>query len=233
MDTFQKSVYKFIFSLFTSKIIKKKAYKAFKEIAFPFFEELGSSRNYHYHHCYTGGLADHTALVVLDACHSIVSKPWLNIDINDMIVVCMFHDLDKVGYYTGGLKRYSKNDIATVDFLENFGLRNNEIQDGVLLIHGGWSRAKVSEHPQIAVYAHCADMLSSHVAKAQAETRKKIKEIMKEILKIKYRGTTLNSNCLVCNNVLDVSSNLEKIKCDECHTIYYVDDKKIIETVGL
>ena len=187
MDKFQREVYDFIFSLFENEVVKDKAKDMMKDINIGFFEELSSSRKWCYHQCYEGGNADHTALATLDAYHSAITKKWMNIDTDDILITGLAHDIDKIGKYTKSLKVYARDDIETVNFLKEKGLHNNNIQDGVILAHGGWSRCKNVEHPPISIYMHAADMYGSHAIKTMEETRERIVDIIEEISRIKSK----------------------------------------------
>ena len=188
MDQFHKDVYDFILDLFTSDVKKKKAKKLLIE-AKGFFKEQASKKYPCYHQCYEGGLADHTALVCLEGYHSVITKPWCGVDPDDMLIVGLFHDLDKVGLYMKEFTRIAHNDKETIFHVEKYGLRSNETQDGIILAHGGWAglgepSLRGITHPPIAVYAHAADMFASHVTKTMVETRNRIREIMAAILGI-------------------------------------------------
>lgn len=188
MEQFHKDVYDFILDLFASEVKKKKAKKLLVE-AKGFFEEQASKKVPCYHQCYEGGLADHTALVCLEAFHTVITKPWCGVDPDDILIVGLFHDLDKVGLYMKEFKRVANNDRGTVLHVEKYGLRNVNTQDGIVLAHGGWAgiyekSLRGITHPPIAVYAHAADMFASHVTKTRVETRNRIREIMAAILEI-------------------------------------------------
>lgn len=95
----------------------------------------------------------------------------------------------------------------------------------MILVHGGWSKAKVKEHPAIAVYAHAADMLGSHVTKTVKDTRDRIRDIMKEIVKMRLSGTKINGSCPVCKAVLTSETGVtesKKVECNTCNTKYLV-----------
>ena len=185
MERFHKEVYDFILNLFKSDVKRKKMKKLLVETK-GFFKELASSLKYAYHQAYEGGLADHVALVTLDAYHSAITKPWAGINPDDILIVGLCHDLDKVGAYLPEYKRICYNDKQTVMHMDKYVLRNNETQDGVILAHGGWAgikdpRLRGITHPAIAVYSHAADMLGSHVTKTRNDTRNKIREVMKAV----------------------------------------------------
>ena len=184
MEKFHEDVYRFIYAMIMSPEVKKKVNTLMNELGSRFFECQAAKK---YHQDYEGGLADHVALVVLDAYHTAVSKPWMKLDTDDVIVAALFHDLDKIGNPWNGNENHgpmvARDDIGVVEFLEKFGLRNPNIQDGIILAHGGWSKAKGVEHPPIAICVHGADMLASHATKTEKDTREKINRIMKVVLK--------------------------------------------------
>lgn len=186
MEKFHEDVYNFIYALISSTEVKSKVKTLMNELGSRFFMCRASNPNKAYHQEYEGGLADHTALAVLDAYHTATVKPWMKVDKDDVIVAALFHDLDKIGSpFTGNAEhgpRVAADDVAAVRYLERFGLRNPNIQDGIILAHGGWSKVKV-EHPPIAIIVHAADMLASHATKSEKDTREKINRIMKLILK--------------------------------------------------
>jgi 23S rRNA maturation-related 3'-5' exoribonuclease YhaM len=185
MEKFHEDVYRFIYAMITSPEVKKKVRTVMNELGSRFFECQAAAK---YHQDYEGGLADHTALVVLDAYHSAITKKWMRVDPDDAIVSALFHDLDKIGNPHHGNANHgpsvANDDIAVVEYLDKFGLRNAQIQDGIILAHGGWSKVKDVEHPPIAIIVHAADMLASHATKTEKDTREKIERIMKLLLKI-------------------------------------------------
>lgn len=232
MDEFQKDTYDFIFSLFEDGIKRDKAVAMMRDIP-GFYDELGSSLARAYHQAYRGGLADHTALVCLDGYHSALTKPYIGVERDDILLACLMHDFDKIGHYTQSIPQIAHDDIEAVNFAGKYGLRNPEIQDGMLLAHGGWSKAKGVEHPAIAVYTHAADMLGSHVTrikqgkpeKSKDTTRGLIRGVMKEIIKTKLSGTKINGSCPVCkvNLTYDQSATeSKKVECGSCNTKYLV-----------
>jgi hypothetical protein len=184
MEPFHEKVYDFIFTLFDSDIVKEKVEDTFSEIGEGFFYELASSKKFSYHQAYIGGLADHVALATLDAYHFVLTKPWFGIKTDDILVAALFHDLDKVGRYSREIERLSTSDRQTAKFLEGRAMLNNNILEGVLLAHGGWSNCKDVEHTAIAVCMHAGDMMASHVTKRRAETREIIKKIMNKIMEL-------------------------------------------------
>lgn len=221
MDEFHKDVFGFIFSLFEDNVKRDKAVAMMETIP-GFYDEMASGLAHAYHQAYPGGLADHTALVCLDGYHSALTKPYIGVEKDDILLVCLMHDFDKIGHYTSSIPVIAHDDIQAVNFAEKFGLRNSNIQDGMILVHGGWSKAKVKEHPAIAVYAHAADMLGSHVTKTVKDTRDRIRDIMKEIVKMRLSGTKINGSCPVCKAVLTSETGVtesKKVECNTCNTI--------------
>jgi hypothetical protein len=224
LDEFHKDVFNFIFSLFEDKVKRDKAVAMMDTIP-GFYDELASGLAHAYHQAYPGGLADHTALVCLDGYHSALTKPYIGVDRDDILLAALMHDFDKIGSYTPSIPVIAHDDIQAVNFAEKFGLRNSNIQDGMILVHGGWSKAKVKEHPAIAVYAHAADMFAAHVTKTVKDTRERIRDVMKEIVKLRLAGTKLNGCCPVCRApVVTEPGTVEsfKIYCITCNTRYLV-----------
>jgi hypothetical protein len=217
-------VFAFIFSLFEDNVKRDKAVAMMDTIP-GFYDELASGLAHAYHQAYPGGLADHTALVCLDGYHSALTKPYIGVDRDDILLAALMHDFDKIGSYTPSIPVIAHDDIQAVNFAEKFGLRNSEIQDGIILAHGGWSKAKVKEHPAIAVYTHAADMLASHVTKAVKDTRERIRDVMKEIVKLRLSGTKINGVCPVCKANLSSETSVtesKKVECNTCNTKYLV-----------
>lgn len=231
MDEFQKDVYNFIFQLFESKNVMEKCQKTIEKLGNRFFDEKAAIK---YHQAYEGGLADHTALVTLDAYHSAYTKKWSKINVDDALVVGLFHDIDKIGKYDGN--PLCKDDIEVVNYIQERELLNPTIQDGLILIHGGWSNCKGVEHPAIAVYCHAADMLGSHVTKTDMDTRKKIVMLMGEIAALKIVGLKIEESCFFCNGKVlqrvatskTIPVNSTNFECLTCKTIYIVDHEKTI-----
>jgi len=194
MEKFHEDVYRFIYALITNPEVKKKVKTVMNELGSRFFDCLAATK---YHQCYEGGLADHTALVVLEAYHMAVTKKWLKLDTDNVIIAALFHDIDKIGNpYYGNASHgpmVASDDIGVVKYIDRFGLVNGQVQDGIILAHGGWSKAKGVDHPAISIVVHAGDMLASHATRIEVTaskksdvdvTRDKITLVMKRILKI-------------------------------------------------
>jgi hypothetical protein len=243
MDKFIEDTYEFIFELFENDVIKKKVRELLGDLGNNFFEERASGAKYQHHHYYEGGLAEHSAQVALDGYHSLLTKPWIKLPKDHILISGLLHDLDKVGRYTRELSpivgdnAWKVSDIMVIDFIrDNYGLMNGQIQDGILLAHGGWVKNYNGEHPPISIFTHCADMYASHAIKNKIDTRKKIQQMMKEITKIKLVGASTNGRCYICNTKLlqpvkkvDGYPRLtDTFNCPACELKYVIQEKKII-----
>jgi hypothetical protein len=189
MDEFQEKIYHFILDLFESTKTRNRVVEMINKVE-GYFQEKSSTM---YHQVYPGGNADHTFLATLDMYHSAITKPWAKIEPDDILVVGLSHDIDKIGKYTDAIPREVKSDRGIVYFIEKYFLRSKETQDGIIMAHGGWSHYK-GEHSPIGIYTHAGDMLASHATrdkdpkKDKELTRMRTLEIIEEIHKLTGKG---------------------------------------------
>lgn len=167
MNDFQTRTYNYILDLFTDPQVRTKAMEVLTEFGSPFFKNPASP-NKGLHQCYDGGLADHTALCCLAGYFLAFTNPLLGLYLDDVLVACMFHDLNKI--------RKGMEDDETCTILGKFGLLNETVRHGVVYAHGGWSKARRTRHRPIAVIVHCADMIAAHVFRHSEDTKAAIKQ---------------------------------------------------------
>lgn len=138
------------------------------------FREMPASVKFH--HCYQGGLYDHTKEVLEIALKLYDTfKDNFKINRDDVILVAFSHDLDKIDKYVKNKKRFGynnhefvwndaridTNDTAeVVNALGQYGIHLNSNQlNAFTFTHGGWSIDRGKMNP-LATLIHCADILS-------------------------------------------------------------------------
>jgi 23S rRNA maturation-related 3'-5' exoribonuclease YhaM len=155
--------------------LKVNLLKLWSDLGSLFYEMPASVK---YHHKNKGGLYQHTKEVVAFAVHLFESFDKFKssgVNRDEVILIALVHDLDKVYKYKPNLSKSSqskeefvwnysridRNDTAdVVGTLAKYGIFLNVLQLNALSFsHGGWSvdrgRMKV-----LATLIHCADILS-------------------------------------------------------------------------
>jgi 23S rRNA maturation-related 3'-5' exoribonuclease YhaM len=164
-----------------------------------FFKEPASKVK---HQNYTGGLADHTALVTLVAFDVAETHEYMKVKTDDAMIAALFHDWEKIGMYDRTNPKLVKNDDEIVNFLRKKRIitsDNPSVVNGIIYAHGGWT-TRPGNHLPIAIIVHFADMAASQNIKKKPETRNQIEIIKESISKFS------NNHSQVSSETIDVES---------------------------
>lgn len=139
-----------------------------------------------YHHTESGGLYRHTLQVIENALELYkifeVQLRKYAVSRNDVILVALIHDLEKVKKYLPNKKYVNKNvtfnetefvfnynkvdtnDTAqVVSMISPYGIILSDKQlNALTFTHGGWSVDKGRMKP-LAIIMHCADLISTYI----------------------------------------------------------------------
>lgn len=138
-----------------------------------FFTSWGSRKT---HHVYTGGLVDHALLVaLLSILHYNTAPVFLQFitSKDDVIISALFHDFSKVGYGIASFSQFVPS-IDVINTLIDNDLYNQNIRDGILHSHGGWSGYKDEPYGLTSIIVHASDMIATHVIRGESETKTSI-----------------------------------------------------------
>jgi hypothetical protein len=144
-------------------------------IAKPFCTSPASSSTRH-HHCWPGGLAEHS-LDVLIRLRRLVDAMDCPVDSDSVLVVALFHDLGKMGAYErlevpAGDKLYRASAAAwpnhaqrSLFLLDDYGVPLCLEDYQAILLHDGQyieaNRGWAMREPDLALLLHWADMWSA------------------------------------------------------------------------
>lgn len=159
-------------------LVRDKYLKLYEDIK-PIMKAMPASTKYH--HCWEGGLHDHTEEVMAGAYGlyflyypAVAERSPFSID--DVVISAFIHDFDKLGKYVkkpDGTFEYNKDRTAaapigkTVNILAAHGLALTDIQlNALTYTEGGWSQQARTEksstlHP-LACLINMADMASTY-----------------------------------------------------------------------
>lgn len=129
------------------------------------------------HHYYPGGLLDHTMLTTILAVIDVkrcVTELRTLCNLDDVIIACIFHDFDKI--VSCGQHVY-RTKLEVVGMLENEGILNVGIRDGILHSRGGWSAYQEQESGMAGITVHRNCMIASAIFKDKDVTERLIDDL--------------------------------------------------------